>query len=435
MLGRTIWSAVALVAYLVANAIYSPVAAVLSSQIATRQFDDSDPAFVQTVLGLRLLSGVHALLWLALMVALVAIWWKPAVAFYKKKTAPVVLFIAMAGALFALQPQSAFAYAQTGDDVAEWLQIESDEAAFLIPNFGATLKNQEQYTPDYLNNGIGDNGKPIKVPGKFIQIPHGKLSGSGGTTGFSAWLGKDYTTNTSTLVVVKRTQYSRVWTVKGKGTNPALDESFDCQTADGLNVKQIGVTTISVIDDKNAALYLSNYGPEPLVDVNGKPLDRTKIENIFVSVRRARTLNTVVDDVGYANVHELVCHYIAIEKSPAEASKHMNAIMDSVKDDYKKRMAEVGVTVKMLGWAGTWTFDDDVQFAMNQAFNAEMIKDHLDVLERNANVNLKEGLAIGFRTHMPATLFWGGNDLVNSAAVGAAARAAGTAAPVAPPAK
>jgi hypothetical protein len=95
-------------------------------------------------------------------------------------------------------------------------------------------------------------------------------------------------------------------------------------------------------------------------------------------------------------------------------------------------MAAVGVTVKSIGWADSWTFDPDVQFAMNQKFNASMVKDVLDVLERNAAINLKEGLGNGFRDKMPNSLFWGAPELMNSAAVGAAAKQTETTPPAVP---
>jgi hypothetical protein len=309
MIGRFIGTIVAAFIYSIVNGLYTPLAMLANSKIANQQFDDSDESFATAVYGMKLVGGVHTLFLLRLILVLVLIWWKQ-LAGLAKGLLPVIMLIAAVGLLLSASPNKAFAFATFGDDHTEWFPVEPDEAAFLIPNFGATLSNQAQYQPDYLN------GKDVKVPGKFILIPPGKLSGSGGSSGLSGWWGKDAFVNTSTLVLVKRSQYSRVWTQRGRGTHTEQDESFDCQTADGLNVKQIGVATVDLIDDKNAALYLSVYGQEPL----DPKLDRTQIENVFISVRHARSLNSVTDDVGYANVHELVCHYIAAQPNPLVAS-------------------------------------------------------------------------------------------------------------------
>ena len=422
ILGRIVLTVVAFGAYWAVNATYSPVAALQSAAVATKQLENSDAAFIASSYGIQFIGGVHTLFSFALLVVLVLIWWKPGVAAWKKLseedgrgTTSVLVLLAAIGVIVVLQPSKAYAYAGTSDK-KEYARIEPDETAFMIPNFGANLDSQAQYKPDYLNQA------GVKVPGKFINIPHVKLNGTGGDSGLASVFGSDYYVNSATLVRVKRTQYSRVWTKQGRGTNKQLDESFNCQTKDGLNVKHIGVAIIDLIEDENSALYLSKFG---LMALKGKD-DLTLIENVFISVREARSLVEVTDDVAYTKVHQLVCKYIAMEDDPEVASGHMNEIMGNVTKDLEVYLKNVGISLKSLGWSDAWDFDEDVQIAMNQKFNARMVGGSLEILERNANINLKEGLGVGFRNKMPSSLFLGSPELLGVAASGTAARNAGT---------
>lgn len=391
---RAIASFVVITIYGWTNYLLHPVGMLMTTKLANKQFEDSDVSFLTAYYGMDFFQhlGIPSIV---LLIILVLIWLKQLKNGFATMLSVLTLTLIIGAAQF-IGTTNVWAFANTTEK-AEYRSIEPDETAFLIPNFGASLSNQEQYKPDYLNTGKGPDGKDIKVPGKFIKIPHDKLKDTGGTGMFS---GYDYIVNTSTLVKVKRSQFSRVWTAAGRGTRKDVDESFDCQTKDGLNVKKIGVAIIDLIEDQNAALYLSNYGLEPL----DPKLAEDNIETIFQSVRKARSLISVTDDVVFTEVHRLVCKYIGEEVDPETASGNINVIMVNVKKELTAYLKEVGITLKSIGWAASWSFDDDVQAGMNQKFIAKMVAGSLDTLRTNADINLKEGMAVGFRKGMPSFL-------------------------------
>ena len=57
------------------------------------------------------------------------------------------------------------------------------------------------------------------------------------------------------------------------------------------------------------------------------------------------------------------------------------------------------MTIDFLGWADTFTFDPDVQKAINDRFAAEHLKDYLPVLDALAQLKVQEGLGKGLETH------------------------------------
>jgi hypothetical protein len=183
---------------------------------------------------------------------------------------------------------------------------------------------------------------------------------------------------------------------------------------------------IDHIEDPDSALYLSQFGLQPIPDKG----DPNNIENIFISDRDAKHLTVVTDDSIYSEAHRLVCREIAAYDDPAMASEWANAIMDDVEKKIKPFAKSRGITLDSIGWADNWDFDPEVQMAMNQKFNAEMVKDSLEVLERNAHINLLEGLAAGFRNKMPGTLFWGAPSLLDAVVAGTAMQGAGAVGPV-----
>lgn len=77
MFKRFVISAFAVVGYSMAMALYNPVATVVSAEVAGHQFDNSDTSYVATSVVFSALHGVAGYMTLALLVALVAIWFTP----------------------------------------------------------------------------------------------------------------------------------------------------------------------------------------------------------------------------------------------------------------------------------------------------------------------------------------------------------------------
>jgi hypothetical protein len=248
--------------------------------------------------------------------------------------------------LTALSPRPAVAYYDK-TDFTEAYTILPNESAFWIPDTGANRDNQSQLeTEDYL--------KANKVAVKRFIVPHQKLSGSGGFFDFYVPAGR--------LIIVDRTPFSREWVSAPHRGTSAKDESFPCQSKEGLNIS-VGVSIGASVLEANAAKYLYRFGV--LAPVG----DRSDPKTIFTSVFYSRKLAEVMDDVGRKKVQTLVCDEITsrtFDKANEEAVK----VMEAVKQKATEYFAAVGITLDFIGWADTFTFDHDVQQAVNRRYIA-----------------------------------------------------------------
>ncbi len=164
------------------------------------------------------------------------------------------------------------------------------------------------------------------------------------------------------LLIVDRTPFSREWVhAENRGTSNK-DESFPCQSKEGLNIS-VGVSIGASVTEEDSATYLYHFG------VVAPPGDRTDPKVIFTSLFYSRKLADVMDDVGRKRVQTLVCHEIA-NRTFDKANEDANAIMDSVAKASKDYFASVGITLDFIGWADTFTFDKVVQEALNRRYVA-----------------------------------------------------------------
>ena len=146
--------------------------------------------------------------------------------------------------------------------------------------------------------------------------------------------------------------------------------------------------------EENAAKFLYHFGVLPPTDAAGRPLDRSSPQTIFTSVYYSRRLSDVMDDVGRKRVQTLICNEIA-SRSFDEANEQAVKIMDNVKRAASDYFASVGITLDFIGWGDTFTFDPDVQKAVNDKRNAEALKDVLPVLQALAQLKVQEGMGAG----------------------------------------
>jgi regulator of protease activity HflC (stomatin/prohibitin superfamily) len=76
-----------------------------------------------------------------------------------------------------------------------------------------------------------------------------------------------------------------------------------------------------------------------------------------------------MDDVGRKKVQTLVCDEVTartFDQANTDASK----IMESVKQKASEYFSAVGITLDFVGWADTFTFDPQVQEAVNRRYIA-----------------------------------------------------------------
>jgi hypothetical protein len=225
---------------------------------------------------------------------------------------------------------------------------------------------------------------------RFI-IPHQKLSGSGG----SSWLstGWDLYVPTGRLIIVDRSPYSREWVASHNRGTSTHDESIPCQSKEGVNIT-VGVSIGASVSEDNAARYLYHFGVLAPTDGAGRPLDRSSPQTIFTSVYYSRRLADAMDDVGRKRIQTLVCNEIA-SRTFDQANDEAVKIMDNVRKAATDYFAGVGVTLDFIGWGDTFTFDPDVQKAVNDKRNAEALKDVLPVLQALAQLKVQEGMGQG----------------------------------------
>jgi len=337
-----VWRAVGTVASILIygwiNFLLNPVGTVLTGEVAGRQFDSSNASYVGSVVGMNIF-GHLGIPFVILLAVIAAIWWGPA--------RRALMSAALVGtALSGLHPQPAAAYYDK-TDYAEAYTILPNESAFWIPDVGANKDNQAEFDSEAYFNA---NRVALK---RFI-VPHMHLQGSGSFFDFYVPAGR--------LIIVDRTPFSREWVdAPNRGTS-TRKEGFPCQTREGLNVT-VGVSIGASVLEANAAKYLYRFGVLPVAG------DRSDPKIIFTSVYYSRKLSDVMDDVGRKKVQTLVCREIA-ERSFDKANEEANAIMAAVQQAATGYFAAVGITLDFIGWADTFTFDKDVQEAINRRYIA-----------------------------------------------------------------
>jgi hypothetical protein len=367
LFGRIIGSLIAIGLYETAMILATPHLLIVSGQTAGAQFDNSDTSFIAASIRLSLYGRFGMLPAIVLLVVLLLIWWGPIKQRFARRTFA-------AGLCLLLGAPAAQAYYDK-TDYTEAYTILPNESAFWIPDAGANKDGQAQFESEaYLNAN--------KIPLKRFIVPHVKLSGSGGFFDFYVPAGR--------LIIVDRTPYSREWVdATDRGTSKKK-EGFPCQTSEGLNVT-VGVSVGASVPEANAAKYLYRFGVLPITG------DRTNPGVIFNSVYYSRRLADVMDDVGRKKVQTLVCAEITarnFDKANAEANQIIEAVRKSATDYF----ATVGISMDFLGWADTFSFDKEVQDAVNRRYIASQDKEIAMALAPYADTIQKLAAASALRS-------------------------------------
>lgn len=345
-----------------ANWLLRPASTVISGDVAGLQFSNSNVAYVGANAAMALFGHLGIPL-LVLLVVILAIWWKPLRTFW----GAFALLLVSAG----LHPAAAY-YEKA--DYAEAYTILPNESAFWIPDAGNNKDSQAQFDSEQYFNAN-------RVALKRFVVPHVHMQGSG--TFF------DYYVPAGRLLVVDRTPYSREWVdAHDRGTS-VKKEGFPCQTKEGLNVT-LGISIGASVLEQNAAKYLYRFG------VVAPAGNRNDPQVIFASVFYSRKLADVMDDVGRKKVQTLVCGQIA-SRSFDQANADTNAVMDAVRTAAADYFASVGITLDFVGWADTFTFDPEVQAAVNRRYIASQDKAVAEALAPYADTIQKLAAADALR--------------------------------------
>lgn len=346
MLLRVIATVIIVVLWGLGYAVLTSTHTILASHAAGLQFQNSDVAAVVSQTSLYSLSKMVLIPSIIAIIALLLVWVP-----YIKRT-----WLAAAVLTLALSTSPAFAYYDKYD-YAEAYTILPNESAFWIPDTGANKDSQVQYDSEsYLESS--------KVAVKRFVVPHTHLQGSGSFFDFYVPSGR--------LIIVDRTTYSREWVASAERGTSKGDESFPCQSKEGLTITT-GVSIGVEVKETNAAKYLYHFG---VVSPTGT---RNDPQVIFASVYYSRKVADVMDDIGRKKVQTLVCGEIASRSFDA-ANADANVIMDNVRKAATDYFASVGITLDFIGWADTFTFDHAVQDAIDRRYIAQQDKEIASLL-------------------------------------------------------
>jgi len=333
---RVILTIAAVLIYGWVNFLLNPAATLLAADQAGNQFRNSDVSAVTALYGMNFF-GHLGIPFLALLAVLAVLWWG----------ASRRLLATLFAAALLLQPAPAGAYYDKSD-FTEAYTILPNESGFWIPDAGANRDSQAQFESEaYLNAN--------RVALKRFIVPHAKLSGSGSFFDFYVPAGR--------LIIVDRTPFSREWVdATDRGTSHRR-EGFPCQSREGLNIS-VGVSVGASVQEQNAAKFLYRFGvAAPAAG------DRTDPKVIFNSVYYSRKLADVMDDVGRKKIQTLVCDEITA-RGFDKANEEAVLIMQTVDKKATAYFADVGITLEFIGWADTFTFDREVQEAVNRRYVA-----------------------------------------------------------------
>lgn len=361
--GRVWVSLFLVISFFAFNMFTTPIATLISGNAAGLQLNNSNTDYLvsQYVMGL---TNFVPFLGFGLVILLGLIWLRPVISGFKSIAAMTAIM-----AFFAVNvaPQNAYAFFQTTDKT-EAYTIMPNESAFWIPDVGANKDSQVKFDSlDYYVNS--------KIAVKRFVIPHHKLGNTGGYMGWDSYVPD------GRLIIVDRTPYAREWTfdTTGKRGTGTKDESFPCQSSEGLDVTAEVSVAASVKED-NAPKFLYNFGVQPIQG------DRSDPQVVFTSVYLGRSLTQVMDGIGKAKMHVEVCNELSRHSLDYD-NTHAAEIMDKIEKDATPWFLEKGITIDLVGWAGTFTFSPDIQVAINRKYDADKIGEVLPILKQKAVID------------------------------------------------
>ena len=248
-------------------------------------------------------------------------------------------------------------------DRTEAYTILPNQTAFWVPDVGANKDAQVKLdSEDYYNAN--------KVASKRFVIPHQKLQGSAGNGLFSGW---DFYVPIGRLYITDRTTFSHEWTNDTDRGSSKAKEGIQCQSKEGINVT-VGISVGASVSEENAAKFLYNFGT---IAPQGEATDPNVI---FQSVYYSRSVANVMNDVGRRYISTIFCSDVST-RTLTDANDHQKDIMDGVAKKAKDYFTSVGITLSFIGYSDTWTFEPEIQAAINRTFIASQDQKNAALLQ------------------------------------------------------
>ncbi len=323
------------------NYILNPVSMLGAGKIAGKQFESSDTSYVVSVFGMDFFNHL-GIPFIFLLIVIAAIWW----VHLRKLWAPAAAALIIG---LCITPSAQAYYDKS--DYAEPFFILPSESAFYIPNVGDNKSDQAHLDSEaYL--------REKKIPAKLFMIPHTKLENSGLFSNFYASAGR--------LIIVDRKPFNRSWvSATDRGTS-SKNEGFPLQSKEGLNIT-VGISIGVSVEENDSPRFLYNFGVKPPTG------DRKDPQVIFTSVYYGYSLAEVMDGIVHEEVHALLSAEFT-SRGFVDCNEQAPIIMENVKKKLIEYLTSVGITLKYVGWADTFTFDKEVQEAINRRFIATQDK-------------------------------------------------------------
>jgi hypothetical protein len=371
---RIIFSVIAIWAYFTINTLIEPIATLTVGSAAGAQMNPSDAEYMQTMWTMAAVK-FYGLSPLFLGIALLIIWYRlikngvlTIMDKLKNSVQSIIIFAVMCGVALAFLPTTSYAYYDR-QDWPEYYYIKPNETCFYVPDVGDNQEKQAKFMSlEYLEKA--------RVAAKRFQIPHTKLPSS------SYW--KDFVVPAGRLHCVERKPYARSWTANASTGTSAKNESFRCQSADGVTASA-DLTITATITESGAFRYLYWFGVTlPQGDQNDPKIS-------FTSVFYARKINTIMDDFVSKQVLPIICSKFST-RSVDVINKESAKIQADAQAEAKKFLDRMGIELLGLGW-GNIDYSDEVQQAIDKEFSANKIARILPTLERQADLKIKYGLA------------------------------------------
>jgi hypothetical protein len=307
-------------------------------KFAGGQFEPSDSAYLATQAAFSANHFLNVVTTFIALSVLVLIWYKPAKKWIAAMLAAMLLFAAL--------PHSASAYYDKSD-YSENYFVLPNESAFFVPDVGDNKSSQASFGSEaYLSEK--------KIAAKRFTVPHTKLDNSGLWSNFYVPAGR--------LIIVDRTPVSREWVKQPHRGTDKTDQSFPCQSSEGLDIT-VGIAIGASVFEENAARFLFRFG------VNPPAGDRADPTVIFTSVYQGKSLAQVMDGPVRSRVQSLVCDEMT-SRTLDENNKQAAAMMTDIKQKVETYMTSVGITLDFIGWADTFEFDHAVQASIDRRYIA-----------------------------------------------------------------
>lgn len=217
---------------------------------------------------------------------------------------------------------------------ADLREITPSQTAYLIPLEGQTSKQKAFDSAAFLDQS--------KIATKRVEIPYRWKQ-----TGRETWIDPNNGKwiPSMTLIVVERKPVTREWTEKPTDGTSVKNEGIGAETLESIGF-MARMNCSAQIDEKDASLYLYRYNGKPLEDVMDSDI-RPRVESKFV---------------------ELAALYRLNEDKTTGILANKSAVMEKVRQDVLPFFKERGINITVLGLKGDFTYDPEVQKAINQRF-------------------------------------------------------------------